>query len=63
MGLGALGELQMRSRGANGRSHTSLLSLYFYVSRFYVSPLSGTLVLAALDDDTVDWLKRTATKI
>jgi len=26
MGLGALGELQLRSRGANGRSHTSFLS-------------------------------------
>jgi len=26
MGLGALGKLQMRSRGANGRSHTSFLS-------------------------------------
>jgi len=26
MGLGALGELQMRCRGANGRSHTSFLS-------------------------------------
>jgi len=26
MGLGALDELQLRSRGANGRSHTSFLS-------------------------------------
>jgi len=26
MGLGALGELQLRSRGANGRSHISFLS-------------------------------------
>jgi len=26
LGLGALGELQMRSRRTNGRSHTSLLS-------------------------------------
>jgi len=55
MGLGALGKLQMRSRGANGRPHTSLLSLYH--------PPNGTLGLAALDDDTVDWLKRIALKI
>jgi len=51
MGLGALGELQMRSRGANGQSHTSFQSP--------VSPFKGTLDLAALDDDTVDWLQTT----
>jgi len=47
MELGALGEQQMRSRGANGRSH-SFLPLYH--------PSNGTLGLVALDDDTVDWL-------
>jgi len=46
MGLGAIGELQMRSRGPNGRSHTNFMSLYH--------PPKGTLGLAALDDDTVD---------
>jgi len=51
MGLGALGELQMRSRRANGRSHTSFLPP--------VHPPNGTLGLAALDDDTVDWLQAT----
>jgi len=43
MGLDALGELQMRNRGANGQSHTSFLS-----------PQNGTLGLVALDDDTVE---------
>jgi len=48
MGLGALGELQMRSRRVNGQSYTSFLSLlppFKYV----------TLGLAALDNGTVEW--------
>jgi len=45
MGLGDLGELQMRSRGTNGRPHTSLLSP--------VPPSKWVLGLAALDDDPV----------
>jgi len=56
MGLGAFGELQMRSRGANGRSHP-IASCHLY------HPPNGTLGLAALDDDTVDWLKRTTLNI
>jgi len=45
MELGALGELQMRNRGANGRSHTITSCLLYHTP-------NGTLGLAALDDDT-----------
>jgi len=55
MGLGALRKLQLRSRGANGRSHTSFLSP--------VPPSNGTLGLAALNDDIADWLQTTAFSI
>jgi len=41
--------LQMRSRGANGQSHTSFLSP---VPVYH--PPNGTLGLAALDDDTLE---------
>jgi len=52
MGLGALADLQLRSRGENIRSHTNFLS---------PTPQSkGTPGLTALDDDTADWLQRTA---
>jgi len=54
MGLGALGELRC---GANGQSRTVLASCPLY------HPPNGTLGLAALDDDTVDWLKRTTLNI
>jgi len=53
MGLGAVGQLQLRSRVANGRSHTSFLS----------HPRNGTLGIAVLDDDNVDWLKTTELSI
>jgi len=56
MGLSALDKLQMRNREVNGRSHNSLLSPVYH-------PPNGTLGLAALDDDSVNWLKRTALKI
>jgi len=52
---GVLGELQLRSKGANGRPHTSFLPLYH--------PPNGILGLAAFDDDTVDSLKTTALSI
>jgi len=55
LGLGALGELQMRSRGANGRSQLAFCPLYH--------PPNGTLDMVALENDTVDWLKRTALNI
>jgi len=54
MGLGALGELQMQSRG-DGRLHASFLSLHH--------PPNAAPGLAVLDDDTVDWLKRTTLSI
>jgi len=50
MGLVSLSELQMWSRVANGRSHTSFLS---------TGTPNGTLGLVALDDGTVDWLQTT----
>jgi len=53
MGLGAFSELQMRSKGENGRSHNS----------FLYHPPNGTLGLVALDDDIVEWLKTTALNI
>jgi len=53
--LGALGKLQMRSRGANGRSHNSSCPLYH--------PTNGALGLTALDNDTVNGLKRTTLSI
>jgi len=53
MGFGVLSKLQMRGRGENGRLHNSFQSP--------VPPSKwDTLGLAALDDDTVDWLQTTA---
>jgi len=56
MGLGALGELQMQSRVANGRQHTSFLSPKYH-------PPKEKLGLASLDNDTVDWLHTTTLNI
>jgi len=55
MGLGAFGELQMRSRGATADHILAFCSLYHLPN--------GILGLAALDDNTVDWLKRTTLNI
>jgi len=57
MGLGALGELQMRSRESNNRSHTTVASCPLY------HPPNEAPGLAALDDDTVYWFKRTTLSI
>jgi len=57
MGLDALGELQMWSRGANGRSHTIVAFCPLY------HPPKRTLDLESLDDDTADWLQTTALSI
>jgi len=56
MGLGALSEQQLRSRGANGRPHIASCPLYHL-------PNYGTVDLATLDDDTVDWLQTAALSI
>jgi len=55
MGLGVLGEMQLRSKGAKGQLHTSFLPLY------HLPKL--TLGLAAFDDDTVDSLQTTELSI
>jgi len=55
MGLDALGELEMRSRGATADHKLASCLMYH--------PPNGTLGLAAVDDDTVDWLKKTAFSI
>jgi len=47
----ALGELQMRSRGTT-TDHILASCLVYH-------PPNGTLGLAALDDDTVDWFQAT----
>jgi len=52
MGFDVLSELQLWSRGANARLHSSILSLFHH-------PPKRTLGLAALDDDTVEWLQPT----
>jgi len=51
MGLGAHGKLQMRNSGANTDYTLASCPLYH--------PPNGTLDLAALDDDTVDWFQTT----
>jgi len=53
MGLGALGELQLRSRGANGRSRSELPVPYTTLQKG-----RHIIGLTALDDDTVDWLQK-----
>jgi len=55
MGLGALGELQIRSRGATA-NHILASCLLHHLPNW-------KLVLASLDDDTVNWLKTTALNI
>jgi len=53
---GAFGKLQLLSRGANGRSHTSFL--------ITVLPSKTDIVaLTSLCDDIVDWLQTTALSI
>jgi len=55
MGLGAVGELQLWSRGAKGRPHTSFL---YPIPSWHLP--KGILGLAALNGDTVNWLQATA---
>jgi len=55
--IGFLGELLLRSRGGNGRPHTTVASCSLYHLP------KGTLSLVALEDDTVDWLQTTALSI
>jgi len=55
MGFDALSELQLRNREVNGRPHTNFL--------FPHHPPNGTLGLAALENDTVDWFKTTGLSI
>jgi len=56
MGLGALGKLQLRSRGGNDLSH-----ILAFCSTYH--PPKRALGLVTLDDDTVDWLQKTALSI
>jgi len=55
MGFGALGELQLRRDEQTADHILASCPLYH--------PLKGTLGLAALDDDTVDWLQTIALSI
>jgi len=55
MGLGALGELQMLSRKQTAD--------HILASCPLCHPPKGTLGLVDLDDDTVNWLQRTALSI